>query len=92
LTDPIEISTLENVYHMFQLYSFNTHTSPHSVAYFEEAPGGGWPWSVKESYQADDAVAGCVLLGIHTLRLWGLSVEHDVTQGAMQLIKQLTAD
>jgi hypothetical protein len=36
----------------------NAHTSPHHIAYFEEATGGGWPVPSKESFLANDVDAG----------------------------------
>lgn len=87
----VEKETLAGIYHMFTLFSFNTHTSPHHTAYFEEPPAGGWPWRIKDQFLADEVLAGCVLLAIQTIRLWGLAVDHDVTSQASELVGRLSA-
>lgn len=92
-SDPVEKSrieaerdTLTNVYHFFKLFSLNTHSSPHHKAYFEEGPGGGWPWTIREQYLADEVLAGCVLMAVQITRMWGLAVGHDVTPKASALV------
>jgi len=64
LSDPIERATVENVYHMFKLLSFNTPHQPHHTAYFREAAAGAG-LDIKESFLADEVVAGCVLWHPH---------------------------
>ncbi len=89
LTDPVEQELLENTYHMFKLLSMAIHTSPLHTAFFDEAPGGGWPWRVKEQYLADEIFAGSVLLAIQIFRMWGLAIGKDVTEQAIGLVRRL---
>jgi hypothetical protein len=90
VTGSVERGTLEYTYHFFQMFSLSTHTSPNHACYFDEAVGGGWPWTVRQGFVSDDMVAGSVLLGTHVVRLWGDGVDHDVTPQALDLVRQLT--
>jgi hypothetical protein len=92
VTGPHEVETLKNAYYVFRLLSLNTHSSPQFAAYFEEAPGGGWPLKVKAHCSSDEILAMCVLLAVHILRMWGDALSHDVSERALQLIMRLPRD